>query len=66
MLGVWFDLAVVWINSTYQVVDVKLARRWRPAYFPKRPARYVLEIAPQRLGDFHEGDQVAFDEAALD
>ncbi|MEW5870128.1 MAG: DUF192 domain-containing protein [Chloroflexota bacterium] len=58
MLGVYFDLAVVWINQDEEVVDVKLARRWRPAYVPKRPARYVLELAAERLNDFHIGDRV--------
>jgi hypothetical protein len=34
---------VVWINSDMQVVDKVLARSWRPAYFSKQPAKYVLE-----------------------
>jgi uncharacterized membrane protein (UPF0127 family) len=58
MFGVWIDLAVIWINSAGEVVDTCLARRWRPAYIPRRPARYILEMAPQRLDDFHTGDQV--------
>lgn len=58
MFGVYFDLAVVWINQDEEVVDVKLARRWRPAYISKRPARYVLELAAERLHDFRIGDQV--------
>jgi murein DD-endopeptidase MepM/ murein hydrolase activator NlpD/uncharacterized membrane protein (UPF0127 family) len=49
MLGVWTDLAVIWINSAEEVVDIKLARRWRLAYLPERPARYVLELAPAHL-----------------
>lgn len=58
MLFVFTALAVVWINSDLEVVDVRLARPWRPAYIPARPARYVLEIAPERLDDFQLGDQV--------
>jgi hypothetical protein len=61
MLFVWIDLAVVWINSAQQVVDVRLARRWRPAYVPARPARYVLEISPERLEDYCIGDQLHFE-----
>ena len=61
MLFVWFDLAVVWINNAQQVVDIRLARSWRPAYAPARPARYVLEISPERLGDFNVGDQLQFE-----
>jgi uncharacterized membrane protein (UPF0127 family) len=58
MMFVWMDLAVVWINSAGEVVDVKLARSWRPAYVPQRPARYILELNPERLDDFSIGDRV--------
>lgn len=58
MLFVWIDLGVIWINNAQQVVDTRLARRWRPAYSPARPARYVLELSPERLGDFCVGDQI--------
>jgi uncharacterized membrane protein (UPF0127 family) len=58
MLFVWIDLGIIWINNAQQVVDVRLARRWRPAYLPNRPARYVLELSPERLGDFNVGDQI--------
>jgi len=60
MLFVAFDLTVIWINSELQVVDKVLARSWRPAYFSKQPARYVLEIHPDRWGDFEIGDTVQF------
>lgn len=62
MLGVFTDLAVVWLNSQMEVVDSRLARRWRLAYVPRRPARYVLEMAPERLDDFQIGDRVSFDQ----
>ena len=64
MLGVWMDLAVVWINSHGKVVDLCLARRWRPAYIPKGPARYVLEMDPARLPEFKVGDEIRFEEHA--
>jgi uncharacterized membrane protein (UPF0127 family) len=63
MLFVPFDLSVVWINSAMQVVDKVLAKSWRPAYFSKRPAKYVLEIHPKRWGDFEIGDGVEFKDA---
>ncbi|HET9913813.1 MAG TPA: DUF192 domain-containing protein [Anaerolineales bacterium] len=63
MLFVPFDLSVIWINSNMQVVDKVLARSWRPAYFSKQPARYVLEIHPERWGDFEIGDGVEFKDA---
>jgi uncharacterized membrane protein (UPF0127 family) len=63
MLFVRFDLAVIWIDSALRVVDKVLARSWRPAYFSKAPAKYVLEIHPERWGDFEVGDGVEFRDA---
>ena len=60
MLFVPMNLAVIWINSGYTVVDTVLARSWRPAYAPRQAARYVLEIHPSRLNEFTIGDQVEF------
>ncbi len=60
MMFVWTDLAVAWINSAMDVVDVRLARQWRPAYIASRPACYVLEMAPQRLAEFQVGDRLRF------
>jgi uncharacterized membrane protein (UPF0127 family) len=60
MLAVGMELAVIWIDSRLNVVDVRLARPWRPVYVPQKPARYVLEISASRLGDFQPGDQVEF------
>jgi uncharacterized membrane protein (UPF0127 family) len=60
MLFVSFDLTVIWIDSDLQVVDKVLAKSWRPAYFSKQPAQYVLEIHPERWGDYEIGDIVEF------
>jgi uncharacterized membrane protein (UPF0127 family) len=60
MLFVYMDLAVIWINSEKVVVDVLLARSWRPAYASRQPARYTLEIHPERLNEFKVGDRVEF------
>ena len=60
MLFVWTDLAVAWIDSSYTVVDTVLARSWRPFYASSKPARYVLEIHPSRLGEFQVGHKVEF------
>ena len=60
MLFVSFDLAVIWINSDRKVVDKIIAKSWRPAYFSKAPAKYVLEIHPSRWHDFQIDDVVQF------
>ncbi|MCJ7530950.1 MAG: DUF192 domain-containing protein [Anaerolineales bacterium] len=65
MLWMRFDLAVFWINRSFQVVDVCLARRWRLIYFPRRPASYVLEAPVERLTDFQIGEYVSFSEISL-
>ena len=63
MLFVSFDLTVVWISSEMKVVDKVLAKSWRPAYFPKEAAKYVLEIHSSRWEDFQIGDLVRFKDA---
>jgi uncharacterized membrane protein (UPF0127 family) len=63
MFFVSFDLSVIWINSHHQVVDKILAKSWRPAYFSKQPAKYVLEIHPERWEEFQIGDTVQFNNA---
>ncbi len=63
MFFVPFDLAVFWINSDLCVVDKILAKSWRPAYFPAQPARYTLEMHPDRFDDYHVGDRIEFQNA---
>jgi uncharacterized membrane protein (UPF0127 family) len=59
MLFMAFDLAVIWLDEQCRVVDKKICRRWRPAYFPAGAAKYVLETHVERLDDFCVGDQLA-------
>jgi uncharacterized membrane protein (UPF0127 family) len=61
MLFVFTDLAVIWLDPDGVIVDTVLARAWRPAYFPKAPAKYILEISPERLSEFRVGDQIKFE-----
>jgi len=60
MLFVPMDLAVIWINSKYTVVDTILARSWHLAYAPRQAAKFTLEIHPSRLNEFEIGDVVDF------
>lgn len=66
MLGMTFDLAIVWVDNAYRVVDVRLAKRWRSFLLPRKPARYVIELHASRLEDFRIGDQLAFEETTAD
>ncbi len=63
MFFVPFPLAVFWINSDLEVVDKVLAKPWRPAYFPAKPARYTLEVHADRLEDYKTGQKVQFIDA---
>ena len=56
MLFMRFDIAVVWMDANFTVVDAQLARRWRPSYVPARPAQYTLETRPEYLSEFQTGD----------
>jgi uncharacterized membrane protein (UPF0127 family) len=64
MMFMWMDLAVIWINSDYSVIDLVLARRWKMAYLPRKAAKYVLETGVSNLSGFNIGDTVRFDEAS--
>jgi uncharacterized membrane protein (UPF0127 family) len=63
MLFVFMDLAIIWINSEYTVVNTILARSWHGAYAPHSPARYILEIHPSRINEFKIGNRVEFQHA---
>lgn len=65
MMGVWFDLGIVWLDENRRVVDCRRARRWVSLLAPVRPARYILEIHPERLGEFQIGDEVAVENDAV-
>jgi uncharacterized membrane protein (UPF0127 family) len=58
MLFVFMNLAIIWINTDGVVVDSVQARAWYPAYFPKCPARYILEVNAAHFGEFSVGDQI--------
>jgi len=55
-----FDIAAIWIDQQQNVVDCQLARKWRPYYAPRNPARYILEANPNQLTNFHIGDRLEF------
>lgn len=66
MLGVGTDLAVFWLDDRLEIVDQRLAKSWHPLYIPRKPARYVLELSPERFHEFKIGDRVRFEEISMD
>jgi uncharacterized membrane protein (UPF0127 family) len=61
MLFMNFDLCVVWMDKDLLVVDVKKAKKWHPAYFPRAAAKHVLETDVNHINDFSIGDQLYFE-----
>lgn len=61
MLFMNFDIAVFWINSRMEVVDRRIARRWRSVLTPSEPAMYVLETLPQHYEEINNGDILEFE-----
>jgi uncharacterized membrane protein (UPF0127 family) len=66
MLFMYLDITVVWLDASKQVVDVQLARRWRPYYAPQAPAQYILETGTSWYDNFNVGDQIEFKEQPVD
>lgn len=58
MLGMAFDLSIIWLDSDLRVVDVRPAWRWRSFLTPRKAARYVIECRLERLEEFQIGDQI--------
>lgn len=61
MLFMAFPIAVVWLDEDFRIVDQTLARPWRLAYVPSRPARYTLEANPELLTRVEIGDELYFE-----
>ena len=64
MFFMLFSIGVVWLDANGAVVDKKLAKPWRPAYAPQKPAQYYIEANPTILDRVQIGDILRFDEEA--
>ncbi|MEL6149781.1 MAG: DUF192 domain-containing protein [Chloroflexota bacterium] len=64
MLNVFFSIAVVWLDASGVVVDKKLAKPWRLAYVPQKPAQYFIEANVDLLERVEIGDVIQFNEVA--
>lgn len=58
MFFMFYDITTVWADKNWKVVDIKIARKWKPYYAPTHPARYVLEARTEWFEAFHKGDQL--------
>jgi hypothetical protein len=62
MFFMFFSIGVIWLNASGEVVDKCLAKPWRPAYAPQKPAQYFVEALPGVLDRVQVGDVLRFDE----
>jgi len=62
MLFMRFDILAIWLNSQFIVVDLIIAKRWRPFYLPGVPARFILEVHPSQKPCFFIGDKLYFED----
>ena len=58
MLFMNFDICVIWISESMNVVDKAIAKKWHLYYAPQKPAKYFIEAHPDRLNDFAVNDLV--------
>lgn len=62
MFFVFFQIGVIWLDSSGQVVDKTLAKPWRPMYAPRSPAQFFIEANPSILDRVNIGDSIRFDD----
>lgn len=60
MLFMRFKIAVIWISSEKTIVDKTIAKPWRLAYVPVKPARYILETDAKYAEHYKQGDRLDF------
>ena len=56
MLFMRFNITVLWLDRNLTVVDKCVAKKWRLAYFPHKPAMHVLELHESQNMNFDIGD----------
>jgi hypothetical protein len=61
MFGMFFHLAIIWLDTDLKVVDIQKAYAWRSILFPKIKAKYVIECRISRISEFKIGDQLALE-----
>jgi uncharacterized membrane protein (UPF0127 family) len=58
MMFMRYDITVLWLDKEMVLVDKVLAKKWKMYYAPQAPAKYILEIHPDRFDDFAVGDKL--------
>ena len=58
MMFMNYDIAVLWLDKEFIIVDKVLAKKWVPIYIPKRPAQYILELHSAKYSEYSIGDKL--------
>ena len=61
MLFVFKLLDLVYINSKWEIVDIRQAFPFFPYYSPSKPAKYLLELPYGMSKKFKIGDKLVFE-----
>lgn len=64
MFFMFFSISVVWLESSHTIVDMQIAKPWRPMYAPRAPAQFYLEANTDVIERLKVGDRLRFDEEA--
>ena len=48
-LFVFYPIKVIWLDSKFKVVDVKILKPFTLLAVPQRKAKYILELSPKAL-----------------
>ena len=57
---VFYPISLVWLDAHQRVVDLCLAKPFRPYYAPRRAAQTLIEGTPDLLDRVRVGDRLAF------
>ena len=60
MFFVFFPIAVLWLDANRRIVDIVLAKPFRPYYAPRQAAQYFVEGTPSLLNQVSLGDELTF------
>ena len=55
-LFVFYPIKVIWMNSNFKIVDIKIVKSFSLLVYPKKPAKYILEVSPKALKDIKIND----------
>ena len=59
-LFVFYPISLVWLDAQQRVVDLRLAKPFRPYYAPRQAAQYLIEGMPDLLDRVREADRLEF------